>query len=348
MAITVTIPRIVNSMVSDSAAIAWSKISKVGASIADLAGGLVSLAVGGTGADLSATGGATKFVRQASVGAALTVGTIATTDLPTAIPSTNIEGGNVTPTQWAYIAGLAGNIQGQFSATLKRPQWRMYGQLLAGAALNTFNVNNLQGSTYNSSAGSTINSPVAEGFVQALSGGTGSNTYITTTTAHLPTIVDPTIYFRFKTGSSIAAAVRFYFGLTDTSVPSLSDLTNASNFVCFRYSSTAADPGWVGVCCGATGAVQVTAKVADIAASTHYLLRIRFTNDGATAGFSVNGSAEVLLSTNLPANTTLMRLFQGLTQTAAQGRAWDFYYTAVEWGETDVSTGALDTGPVLF
>jgi Pectate lyase superfamily protein len=45
--------------------------------------GLVALANGGTGADLSATGGSNQFVKQSGSGSALTVGTIGTGDLPT-------------------------------------------------------------------------------------------------------------------------------------------------------------------------------------------------------------------------------------------------------------------------
>lgn len=44
--------------------------------------GTVALARGGTNADLSATGGATHFLRQASAGAAVTVGAITDGDLP--------------------------------------------------------------------------------------------------------------------------------------------------------------------------------------------------------------------------------------------------------------------------
>lgn|SRR5574343_29319 len=50
--------------------------------------GQLALARGGTGANLSATGGTGQFLKQASTGAAVTVGTISTSDLPT-VPITS-------------------------------------------------------------------------------------------------------------------------------------------------------------------------------------------------------------------------------------------------------------------
>lgn len=58
----------------------------------------VALVNGGTGADLSATGAAHSFVKQSSSGAALTVGTIADGDLPTALAGHTISGGSINNT----------------------------------------------------------------------------------------------------------------------------------------------------------------------------------------------------------------------------------------------------------
>lgn len=52
--------------------------------------GILGLANGGTGADLSATGGTNQFVRQNSVGGVLTVSAIADADVPDTITLTNI------------------------------------------------------------------------------------------------------------------------------------------------------------------------------------------------------------------------------------------------------------------
>lgn len=78
--VTVTIPRIVNSMVSSTAAIAWSKISKVGAALSDLSG---SVSVG---------------------------------QLPTAIPATSIADGSISNTEFQYLDGATSNLQAQITA----------------------------------------------------------------------------------------------------------------------------------------------------------------------------------------------------------------------------------------
>jgi hypothetical protein len=53
--------------------------------------GQLAIARGGTGADLSATGGSTSFLRQASTGAAVTVGAMTSADLPTLVFPTRAE-----------------------------------------------------------------------------------------------------------------------------------------------------------------------------------------------------------------------------------------------------------------
>lgn len=61
----------------------------------------IGLAYGGTNADLSATGGTANYLKQVSVGAAITVGTILYTDIsgtPTALPPSGSAGGDLTGT----------------------------------------------------------------------------------------------------------------------------------------------------------------------------------------------------------------------------------------------------------
>lgn len=55
----------------------------------DITSGQLALARGGTGADLSATGGANQFVKQSSAGGGFTVGTIADADVPDTITASN-------------------------------------------------------------------------------------------------------------------------------------------------------------------------------------------------------------------------------------------------------------------
>lgn len=81
-AITVTIPRIVNSMVSSSAAIAWSKISKVGAALSDFSG------------------------------------SVSTSQLPTGIDAANLADGSVSNTEFQYLGSVTSNIQTQLDAAV--------------------------------------------------------------------------------------------------------------------------------------------------------------------------------------------------------------------------------------
>src|SRR5690348_2278685 len=61
--------------------------------------GQLALARGGTGADLSLTGGANQVVRQSSVGGAFTVSALATADIPWNTPGTI---GSTTPNTGAF------------------------------------------------------------------------------------------------------------------------------------------------------------------------------------------------------------------------------------------------------
>lgn len=80
---------LMNVDVNTAAAIAWTKISKSGSSIADLA---------------------TKSAAD------LTSGTLDVARLPTAIPATSIAGGGVTDTEYGYIGTLSSDAQTQITA----------------------------------------------------------------------------------------------------------------------------------------------------------------------------------------------------------------------------------------
>lgn len=112
---------------------------------------------------------------------------------------------------------------------------------------------------------------------------------------------DPEFFALVRTDTLITN-IRIWVGLFSANPGNVDDLTVGSNqAVAFRYSTVAVDPGWIGV--SSDGTTQVnTAKIADIAISTAYLLRLRVS--GGIAYFSVNGGAELTLSTNLPAATT--------------------------------------------
>lgn len=131
-------------------------------------------------------------------------------------------------------------------------------------------------------------------------------------------------------------SVRYWLGLIDAAVGgTVSSFTDSDDpasrsYVAFRYSTAASDAGWVG--CTRDGATQsVTAKIADIAGSTAYKMRMRY--DGANVYFSVNGAAEVSTAANLPAAAQGLRYsFRVFTQTGSSrefnhSRTWCKYGT---------------------
>lgn len=117
-------------------------------------------------------------------------------------------------------------------------------------------------------------------------------------------IVDqlPIYSIKIKTDTSIAN-LRFWFGIVSAGFTN-ADTLGATKGIAFRYSTVAADPGWVGVV--SDGAAQtVTSNVANIATSTVYTLTIKVTST-TSASFSVNSGTAVtatipagVLGTNL-------------------------------------------------
>lgn len=93
-------------------------------------GAQVPLEHGGTEADLSATGGAGQYVKQASAGGAFTVGAIAAGDLPTSIDATKIGGGGVTSAEFDFIADVTGLVQAQLDGKVALAGDTMTGQLI--------------------------------------------------------------------------------------------------------------------------------------------------------------------------------------------------------------------------
>lgn len=77
----------------------------------EIVSGLLALARGGAGADLSATGPG--FLKQASGGAAVTVAALAAGDIPSGIDAAKIGGGAVSSTVFGYLAGVTSALQTQ-------------------------------------------------------------------------------------------------------------------------------------------------------------------------------------------------------------------------------------------
>lgn len=77
--------------------------------------GQLSPARGGTGADLSATGGSSQFLKQTTLGGNVTVATILAADLPAGIDATKIGLSLVNNTEFGYLSGATSNIQTQLN-----------------------------------------------------------------------------------------------------------------------------------------------------------------------------------------------------------------------------------------
>lgn len=102
------------------------------------------------------------------------------------------------------------------------------------------------------------------------------------------------------TGSDIAS-LRFWFGMSTAVIGDADTIGLTNGAIMFRYSTPAADGGWVGFTSDAGGGSSVTATVAAIAASTIYSLRIRFVRQGTpTVYFSVNDGTEISTTTRIP------------------------------------------------
>ena len=88
----------------------WQAVSKTSPllSAGDIVSGTLALARGGTQTDLSATGGAGQFLKQSSTGAAVTVGAIASTDLPTHThAATDVTSGKLALARGGTLADLS-------------------------------------------------------------------------------------------------------------------------------------------------------------------------------------------------------------------------------------------------
>ena len=75
--------------------------------------GIVPLSQGGTGADLSATGGTGQVLRQDTTGGNVSVGSLSAADMPTGIDASNLGSGTVDNTEFGHLDGVTSPIQTQ-------------------------------------------------------------------------------------------------------------------------------------------------------------------------------------------------------------------------------------------
>lgn len=80
---------------------------------ADITSGQLGLARGGTGVDLSATGGTGQVLKQSTAGGSVSVGALGAGDMPSGIDAAKIGGGAVSNTEFAALDGVTSAIQTQ-------------------------------------------------------------------------------------------------------------------------------------------------------------------------------------------------------------------------------------------
>jgi len=203
--------------------------------------GQLALARGGTAADLAATGGATHFLRQASVGAALTVGGIVSADLTTALTTPPAIGGT-TPAAGTFtqVDVPSGSDYIRLDHSSGRPRLTLFDSGIINAVFTT-------------TAGGTLslNAPLAVTGVITSTGlfaaaGLGSGTPGSATVASIPSgsvrmappLGSPAYLNFVETGGSFRGSIGFASGSNDLVYESGGNGTWGTGTERFRISST--------------------------------------------------------------------------------------------------------------
>lgn len=307
-----------------------------------IASGLLALARGGTHADLSGTGGAGRVLKQSGVGADITSAVLLAAEIP------NLDAGQITSGLLALArggthadlsgTGGAGQVLQQASAGADITVGALTGFLTSPQLRNSGWVNFWPGNQ----------TPIAMGFplittVGAMTDGSDASHPYTQFASSSSGIIlgakpnvsvnliqprhNPTLYCALKTGASLAT-VRYFIGLSwaaahDGDAP-------AWDYVGFRFSTNAGDPGWVGQTHN-TVSGSVTGKIADIAVNTRYELVFVISGNGSTVSFTVNGGAPVVLSTTMPTGDTSLNWFVQATNLAAVAKDIKVSRLAMGW-----------------
>lgn len=336
------IAALLDGNISRAAAIAWTKISKSGSSLGDLeirdasmlVSGLVALARGGAGADLSGTGGTGHVVKQSALGAVLTVAALLASEMPSGIDATKIADGSVDNTEFQYLNGARSNIQDQIDTKLFKPQYMRSGwsNIFANANINTEGLT--VGWTLN---GTRAWSPDADyGYVDFSTSSSGAIIGLTPSGTHPATASFATrhgldLLFEIVTGPSLSN-VRYSIGLiqavqgTGTDTPS-----GIGDSLRFRFSSAAGDTTWQAQASGATTTTSAVGAI--VTTSTRYVLRIVVPKGGGSAMFYVNDEAPVTISTTLPGVDTPMGCHIAASNLAAEAKSLKFGGFYFEWME---------------
>jgi hypothetical protein len=132
--------------------------------------------------------------------------------------------------------------------------------------------------------------------------------------------------WNIKTGSSLSL-LRVWALAANAAIIPTADIPASTGLIGFRYSTNAADPGWIGMAADNTGtAYSTTGLIASIAPSTVYQLVMTYV--AGVVSFSVNGSAPQTLSSTLPSTTTTLSSFLFGVATA-DGNAKTVYFKSL-------------------
>lgn len=142
---------------------------------------------------------------------------------------------------------------------------------------------------------------------------------------------NPTFIARVRTYADITL-LRFTAGFYSSNTMPNSDTIAPTKGIFFRYSTSASDPGWVGICGDGTSQT-VSAKVADIAVNTVYVLKIVVSGAGTSAAFSVYDSnnsqlgSTQTITANIPTGVAIGPNIGVTPTTSAQKNfGFAFYY----------------------
>jgi hypothetical protein len=141
---------------------------------------------------------------------------------------------------------------------------------------------------------------------------------------------DFTAEWLVKTDATITTQ-RLWVGFIDADLTNVDTLAAGREFIGFRWSTVAADAGWVPVLNDGTTQNTGTA-IGTVAASTAYKLRLRVVSGTSTVYFSVNDSAETAMTTNFPSSAQDLGMVCRCITTSAAIRLLNYSYGKVWWG----------------
>ena len=133
----------------------------------------------------------------------------------------------------------------------------------------------------------------------------------------------------YKAGGDLTS-VRYWIGLGSVIGGPNADTFSSGTFTGFRYSSNAGDSGWRPVMYDGSAQTTGTA-IGTISADGVYKFLIRIDVVNARAFFSVNDSAEQVLSTNYPSGSNDLYMSMRLYLLAASPRSIRFGSHKVSW-----------------